>query len=235
MTIDDRQRVTSYQPFHKSGGAFSWKGMPVSVIGWPYIWYMWKKIVTDPSLWVLLIFNIYLYIFYRENPTEFATVVYLYWTQSVLIGLLNFINLLTIPKIKPGSMTINGTPAENGMNSKGCIAFFFLFHYGFFHLGYLVFLIVKFKFRIDHTMFMVGLGILTVNLLMEFIRKKMEQQGKEVNIGTVFFQPYLRIVPMHLMILLPAFTNISDVSIFIFLKILMDLIMHFITTDRYRT
>ena len=49
---------------------------------------------------------------------------------------------------------------------------------------------------------------------------------EDVNIGAMFFLPYARVVPMHLMILMPQFLHISGNAIFLVLKTLADVIMY---------
>ena len=195
---------------------------------------MLKKILTDWSLLVLVIFNLYLLDYYQKHPTEIGSLIFLYWAQSVLIGVVNFFDILTVPHIEPGSMTMNDKPVEDNAKSKGCIAFFFLVHYGVFHLVYLVFILVKIPANFNYIFMLTGIAILAANLIIDFIRRKMQQKNKAVNIGTMFFLPYARIIPMHFMILLPEFIKVSNLTVFIVLKIVMDLLMHFITSGHYR-
>ncbi|MEO7313258.1 MAG: DUF6498-containing protein [Chitinophagaceae bacterium] len=195
---------------------------------------MLKKISTDWSLWVLVIFNLYLLDYYEKHPGEIGTLIFLYWAQSVLIGVVNFFDILTLPHIEPGSMTMNDKPVADTAQSKGCVAMFFLVHYGIFHLVYLVFILVQMHGQINGHFVLIGVAILAVQLVGDFIRRRMQQQDKAVNVGTIFFMPYARIVPMHFMILLPNFIHINNFTIFIILKIFMDLLMHFFTSDHYK-
>jgi hypothetical protein len=54
-----------------------------------------------------------------------------------------------------------------------------------------------------------------------------------VNQGFAFFLPYLRIIPMHIMIVGAAFLNLSDVTIFLVLKTLADVGMYLLTNSLY--
>ncbi len=198
---------------------------------------MLKKIITDWPLWVLVIFNLYLLDYYYKHPLEVATIIFLYWAQSVLIGVVNFLNILTLPNKKPEITTISALPQNDSFGGKGCMAFFFLFHYGAFHVGYLVFILVKIDGKIDFDFVKIGVAILCCNLIVDFIRKKIQQQNhnQHINAGKIFIGPYIRIVPMHLTIILPEFFKVSNFTVFIILKILMDLLMHFATSDHYRS
>ncbi len=194
---------------------------------------MLKKIITDWSLWVLIIFNLYLLDYYQQHPTETGTLIFLYWAQSVLIGVVNFFEILTA-KTKPGTFTINDKPVGGDGKGTGCVALFFLVHYGIFHFVYLIFIVVKMFRSINFHFVLIGVGILAASMVLDFIMRKVNQHEKEMSIGTIFFLPYTRIVPMHFMILLPEFIHINNFTVFIILKIVMDLLMHFVTSSHYR-
>ncbi|MES2777848.1 MAG: DUF6498-containing protein [Bacteroidota bacterium] len=195
---------------------------------------MLRKLATDWSLWVLIIFNLYLLDYYQKHPGEIGTLIFLYWAQSVLIGVVNFFDLLTVRHIKPGSMKMNNQPVEDSARGKGCVALFFLVHYGIFHLVYMVFVLVENFRTINFHFVLIGVAILGVQLVGDFIRRKINQDDKPVNIGKMFFLPYARIVPMHFMILLPKFIHLDNFTVFIILKIVMDLLMHFVLSSHYR-
>ncbi len=172
---------------------------------------------------------------YRENPNGFNDVVWLYWGQSVLIGIFNFFDLLTVKNVEVGSLQINNTPVSNSPGSKGCSAFFFLFHYQFFHLGYFVFLAASYHKNLDFRFILIGLVAVAFNLLVDFIRHKIMEKTYSTNIGKMFFMPYLRIIPMHLMILVPAFLGWQASTIFLVLKTIADLVMYMIASPNRKT
>ena len=189
---------------------------------------MIKRLLTDPSFLLLLAINLYCIYYYDQNPTEFKTLVWLYWFQSVLIGLFNFIDLLTIKKVDYTGWSAGGSKLEN---SKGCTAFFFLFHYQAFHLAYALFIAIQLHGtgKIDFRFLSIGIVAFTLGSLVHLIQNKIRQQTIPVNISKLFFTPYLRIVPMHLMILGPAFLGWKASTIFLVLKTMADLIMHMMT------
>jgi hypothetical protein len=47
----------------------------------------WWKILIDPAFWVLLGVNVYLVYKYEQRPEIFTTLIWLYWSQSILYGL----------------------------------------------------------------------------------------------------------------------------------------------------
>ena len=112
----------------------------------------------------------------------------------------------------------------------GCTSFFFLFHYGFFHIGYLIFLFTIIDYKHLEWKFMVmAFWLIAASQLMTFIQHKIREKHVPVNVGTMFFLPYLRIIPMHMMILIPAFLHISGYMLFLVLKTIFDLLMQVIS------
>lgn len=196
---------------------------------------MLKRIFTDPAFLFLIAINAYCIWYYQNNPDEFNTVVFLYWGQSVLIGLFNFIDILTVKNIIPGSMEWNDKPVTNTSKTKGCAASFFAMHYGFFHLAYGIFLLIFTKLKIDFHFVLIGLVAFSMNLIIEFIRHKQWQATHSVNLGKMFFLPYIRIIPMHLMILGPVFLHWQASTIFLVLKTAADVIMYLVTSPIHKT
>jgi hypothetical protein len=79
-----------------------------------------NNVLGDRSLWFLLLANGVTILLAIAQDWNLSTLLWIYWCQSVTIGVLNFVRMLELGEPKP--------------------AIFFLLHYGFFHLGYLVFL-----------------------------------------------------------------------------------------------
>jgi len=194
-----------------------------------------QKILRDPSFWTLIALNLFFIYEVKDNPTQYTTVIWLYWLQSVLIGLFNFIDMLTLKtkNIDVSNMTFNDKPATPA-GAKGCLPIFFLFHYGIFHFVYLIFLFVDFK--ISNTNFSyVGMAAVVIFLqqVIQFVQNKVKFASRSRNIASMFFTPYLRIVPMHLTILLPKFLGWTPGLTFLILKTVFDVIGHLVTTKYY--
>ncbi len=194
-----------------------------------------KKMLNDPALWSLIVMNLFFVNYFENHPNSFKTHLWLYWLQSVLIGVFNFFALLTLKKLDAFPVTVNGKEIDVSKQKNGCIAFFFLVHYGIFHLVYFVFLATGFKEygSIDTSLFKYGIVILFINQIISFVQSKSREKENPSNVVGKLFTPYLRIIPMHLTILLPTFFNFSSIHIFIILKTIADVIMHLITTGWY--
>jgi hypothetical protein len=184
---------------------------------------MFKKINLNPALLFLLVGNLYCIWYYQKYPGGFATVVWIYWFQSVIIGLFNFLQLLTFTNKMPGAVSIENT--QGTVTRNGCQAWFFLVHYGGFHLAYFFILLFKFDvFSVKKIVLLIGIAVFLLESLLNFISLKRDEKTVEVNMGILFFLPYLRIIPMHLMILLPAFIGWEPSLLFLVLKTGADLL-----------
>jgi len=192
-----------------------------------------KKIFGDPSFWILLLVNLYCIYYFEKNPEGFSTIIWAYWIQSVMVGLFNFLDLLTVRNADMPNTSNMSNLMKKGSSSTGCSAFFFLFHYQFFHVVYAIFLLTQFKGPIDFFFLTITWAVICLELTMTFIRNKRLQKTMSVNYGKLFMLPYLRIVPMHITILAPAFLGWKPSAVFLVLKMIADVIMYLITRSLY--
>lgn len=192
---------------------------------------MLQRTLKDPRAWFLLLINSYLIYYYLQNPTEFNTIVWIYWLQSILIGFFTFFELLKVENPDETSMKMNDQPVTK--KNMGCAAFFFLFHFGFFHLVYAIFLLTGFSAGANAKIVLITGAIFLVESTLELIRRRTSKKdGEKENIGKMFFVPYMRIIPMHLMILVPPLLGFGTSVIFLMLKMLADIGMYIATTGR---
>lgn len=162
---------------------------------------------------------------------ELREIAALYWFQNVLIGSFYFLRLLLLRRFDPSGLLVNRRPIDESGNSQFMVAFFFLVHYGLFHLAYLAFLSERSTARTP-----VSPGILLgcaacflFHHLQVFLRQHSADLRSRPNLGRIMFAPYARVVPMHLA-LFAGFTFSSGenrLMVGMGLKILADLLMHF--------
>jgi hypothetical protein len=130
-----------------------------------------------------------------------------YWLQSVVIGWYARERMLGLERFSTEGFTSNGRRVpEDDPASKRSTANFFTLHYGFFHLGYLVFLCEEHALhaRWDWlVLFACGVSFVLSQRETYAVQHAADLRGRP-NLGTLMFTPYLRIVPMHLAILLGA-------------------------------
>lgn len=163
---------------------------------------------------------------------DMGQIMWIYWGQSVAIGVMNFIRMLALKEFSTEGLKSNGSPVPETMAAKRGIAFFFLFHYGIFHAVYAGFLWEEMPLN-EVAM---GTAMLMMSCLAAFIgghsfsymhNLKADFRQKKPNLGTIMFYPYLRIIPMHLTIILGGATGLG-MAIFMTLKTLADIGMHMV-------
>ncbi len=193
-----------------------------------------KNIFDDMSLWSLVFSNIVTIFFAVTESWNLLAIVWVYWFQSMIIGLFNFIRILQLKEFSTEGFKINGEPTEPTQGTKIFTSFFFLFHYGCFHLGYLVFLMsgnltknytsslsnVEFKY-----VYLSAL-LFFINHFYSYIYNRTKDTKKQ-NIGSLMFYPYLRIIPIHFTMVFGA-TYINSLPLFLFLKTAADATMHIV-------
>lgn len=180
------------------------------------------------SIISLLISNLIVIILAIVQSWDTSTVLWVYWMQSLIIGLFQFLRILSLKKFSTENFTINNRPALPTQNTKIFTAFFFAFHYGFFHFIYAIFLFNFFKSSkpFDFNYLFLGGFIFFINHFFSYQHNKIVDEQKTQNIGQLMFTPYARIIPMHLIIIFGATLGQSALIIFLMLKTLADLLMH---------
>ncbi len=192
---------------------------------------LWKWSGCDISTWALLGSNIWVLILYLKDGSDLGTILVVYWIQSVIIGFFNFIRIINLKEFSTEGFLVNGRAVEPTRKTKIQVAWFFAFHYGFFHLIYAIFLIVVFiapknSGTISLSLILGSAAILFANHLFSFFYNRNRDTGEE-NIGQIMFLPYARILPMHLMIIFGIFLKGTiGMIIFMFMKTIADLTMH---------
>ncbi len=201
-----------------------------------------ESIQKDVSAKVLVLSNLITIVLAVVFSWSIIIILWSYWLQSVIIGLFNFIKILTLKDFSTKGMFAGAqaSPVPSA-GLKIFIAFFFAFHYGFFHLIYAVFLsmftaasffLSSFSFT-DLSFILLSGIIFFFNHLFSFIYYSKKPQKKQ-NIGKVMMFPYARIIPMHLTIIFGGIflaTGIGSVFViilFLGLKTIADLVMHLI-------
>jgi len=205
---------------------------------------LWSQVDFTKTSTLSLVFSNLLVIFFAVVDGISANeVLWIYWSQSVIIGIFNFIKMITLKEFstegfKQGKKQMLPTRAT-AISS----AVFFLFHYGFFHLIYAVFLGAFSEFSHSEgsssgtKYFLLSAGMFFISYLIEFINSRKEQNDELPNIGLIMFAPYARIVPMHLTIIFGGFigaagsifstnTNLVIIVLFIGIKTVVDLFTH---------
>lgn len=159
----------------------------------------------DASLLSLVVVNLLalgIAIALRMSPRDLMLV---YWMQSVIIGVMNVIRIVLLKDFSTTGFTMGGRTVEVTPAAKYRTAAFFALHYGFFHLGYLVFLAIPLRGEPALQASGALLGLCALMFLVQHafsLRHTLARDAEgRPNLGTLMFMPYLRIVPMHFTII----------------------------------
>ncbi len=192
-----------------------------------------SALAADRSAQMLLLSNSIVMALVLVQQWSLINLLWVYWWQNVIIGFLNWRRIVNLKEFSSSGLKIDGRLVENTPKTRKEVAWFFLAHYGLFHLAYLIFILgindEKSPEGVMHTA--IGLSIFLVNhVFSHYYNRKQDSSGK-TNIGAIMFFPYLRVVPMHLVIIAGAWLtqeSIWALFIFLLLKSVVDLIMHFV-------
>jgi hypothetical protein len=154
-----------------------------------------------------------------------------YWLQSVVIGVFSGARILALRNFSTAYFMINGRPVEPTSRTRTHTAAFFALHYGMFHFGYAVFLLVLATPRLMdlpwYTVALVGFVLGHQRSYREHVERDLAGRP---NIGVLVFLPYARVVPMHLVVVGGALwaesASMLVVAAFVVMKTGADLAMH---------
>lgn len=184
---------------------------------------------VDGSVWSLVAANAIALGIAGYEGWSTASLMLVYWAQSVVIGAANVARILALDRFSTENFTMNNRPVDPTPATKRQVAAFFAVHYGFFHAVYAVFLATA---PGGGPFFVPGFWICTAvfaaNHLWSYrYNRDLDRQGTP-NIGTLMFTPYLRIVPMHLTIIFGGLFVHSGAGLLMFgaLKTAADVAMH---------
>jgi hypothetical protein len=204
---------------------------------------LWNNVdFTKPSNWILIASNFSVIFFAFIDNLTATEVMWMYWIQSVIIGIFNFIRILSLKDFLTVGLKLNGKEVGPTKATKISSAIFFFFHYGFFHLIYAIFissfpLILNESKPSGNFFLLFPALVFFINYGIEFYKEQTLPGEEKPNLGALMFLPYVRIIPMHLTIILGGFItaagsmlkmNTSYVVIFVLMgiKTFVDLITH---------
>lgn len=153
-----------------------------------------------------------------------------FWLQSVLLGIFHIRRILLLQNFSTDGFTSNGRRVPEDASGKRSTAWFFAAHYGFFHLFYLGFILISSAASgaaiglTPKWLLLLALMLLIAQYLTHRDNVQRDLGGRP-NLGGMMFLPYLRIVPMHLIIFIGGSFGDSATTLlsFMALKTLADL------------
>ena len=189
------------------------------------------------AVWLLLLINVAVLITALVLDWSNRSLMLIYWGQSVLIGIGNFFRIMALERFSTEGFKINGKPAEPTDATRRSTAWFFLFHYGFFHAGYLIFIVADSDgVRLFDLPFLLCMAAFLLEYLPEYRQQRKVDKAQVPNIGALMFMPYLRIIPMHITIIFAFGQTDSSWGLLLFggLKTLADVGMLMVSQAQRR-
>jgi hypothetical protein len=207
------------------------------------------EITFTPPVVSLLIANGITIILAVGGNWDAATVLFIYWAQSVIIGIFTVISIINADTAALSSDMGMSLEARSGLGflitcfaryNKYLIAGFFALHYGLFHWGY-------FEFIVDSGLFGVvdfsspevwaSCGLFFINHLFSSLYYRHDERKGGNYVAEEFTRPYSRIFPMHMTIICGAIvvsvlsvagieSTMPVLVLFLVLKVYADLSRH---------
>jgi Family of unknown function (DUF6498) len=161
---------------------------------------------------------------------------WVYWGQSVVIGLLNVIRIMRLEQFSTEGFNINDRQPPANRATQVQTARFFAFHYGAFHFIYAGFLASRHPIA---PLEWPGIAVAVVSFACAHSYSMVVNHGRDFrsrcpNIGALMFYPYLRILPMHLTIILGSAMPLAALPLFVGLKTAADCGMHLVEHKLFR-
>jgi len=192
-----------------------------------------SQITGDRSLTVLVLSNLLTIVLAVVQQWDVYVLMWIYWAQSVIIGYFNVHRILGLERFTSSGFTINNKPVKRTAEGKRQTALLFGMHYGLFHLGYMAYLVSVSAVHGGLPLFGMLVCIFAFYLNHRFSYHYNREREREVihNIGNLMAFPYVRIIPMHLMIVIGSgFLGNNSIALvfFLLLKTIADVAMHVI-------
>ncbi|NNJ94412.1 MAG: hypothetical protein HKP57_06685 [Halobacteria archaeon] len=191
------------------------------------------KLYSDRSVTALLLSNLLTIMLAVFQQWDVHVLMWIYCGQSIVIGYFNVHRILDLKEFSTKNFRMNNRPVDPTPETQRKVAGFFALHYGFFHVAYMVFLASETETAGPFPLVSVVVCILVfyINHRFSYRYNQPREQERVPNIGSIMFFPYVRIIPMHLMIV--AGGSISGGSqgallAFLLLKTAADVAMHVI-------
>lgn len=189
--------------------------------------------LSDPSLWAVVVGNIVSMVMAVFQGWQLGELMWVYWGQSVIIGVMNAIRMFRLKEFSTEGMTMNDRPVPETSSGKVSVVAFFTVHYGLFHIVYAMFLWHQLPLEsvpMNVSLLMLfGVGAFACSHGFSLLHNSGQDfRHKKPNLGTMMFYPYLRILPMHLTIIFGGMFAGLGLSIFMVLKLFSDAGMHIV-------
>lgn len=191
-----------------------------------------RALLKDTSLFSLILSNLFAIPFALILNWNISLLLWVYWSQGVIIGFFNFLKILLAKK--------EATEVQS-KKRKVSMALFYAFSYGsYYFIAAVLLMSLEKEFQqlpsfqsSDLIQILPLIGIFFVNHLFSFIYNKKRDETELTPMATLFLS-YIRVIPMHIMIILSRTyflyigTSVAGLIAFLVLKTILDVILHVI-------
>ena len=192
-----------------------------------------KDVTGDRSASLLILSNLIVIVLAVVQRWQVIELLWVYWLQNIVIGFFNWRRMINLKEFSTANLKTNGLQAPPTRKTKRSMARFFLVHYGFFHAAYLFFLVqviddISSKVLLHWT---IGLTIFFINHYFSYRYNRELDDACLPDIGNIMFLPYLRVIPMHLVLgfaISIGIRSLWSLLFFLLLKTIVDVLMHVI-------
>lgn len=182
----------------------------------------------DTSAIALILANVLTIVFAVVQKWDITDVIWIYWAQSLIIGLFNFLRILDLENFSTEGY--DDLRPRIKMNMKNQMALFFMFHYGLLHIVFLVFILNIWTVTPSVSAPIFALCILAFLIThgLDYWQNRPKTKSRKPNIGDIVFHPYARIMPMWFTLTVGIYLGTGSVNtlvLFLALKTIADFIM----------
>ena len=184
----------------------------------------------DRSLTFLLLTNLAVLACAVSQHWSVTDLLWIGWGQSVFVGYYNVHRIVDLDRFTTDGFLNGIHPMKSTCETQRCTAVGFALHYGLFHLVYGVFLLTT--YRIQPNFPVVGMLFCIFAFWFTHRYSYYYNRGRDLdvpNISTLLFFPYVRIIPMNLVLLLGSQYVGEDtlaLAVLLIIKTAVDIAMH---------
>lgn len=196
-----------------------------------------NSLFRNLSFWFLMVANIATIFFATGDDWSLLSILCVYWSQSVIIGIFHFFRMVHLEKLKNDEYAKSNKPPLKPLSTFSRQPYFFTLHFGFFHIFFALYLILGFFFKqygeppdSETVVQMIMIIILFfINNLFTYVYNRPKDTAKQ-HLDSLTFYPYPRLVITHLAIIFgPAIIN--ETWIFMIAKTAADTIIHLVDNN----
>ncbi len=189
------------------------------------------KAFRDPSLWGVIAGSVFAICMAVTENWSASEILWTYWAQSVLIGIINAYRMASLGDFSTTGLISGGDPVAETVQAKKEMTGFLVIHYGFFHLGYAAFLATDAPIdllapNISMSLALAITGFVAAHVYSYRHNKLNDFRDKKPNLGFLLFYPYIRVIPMHIIIVSGVMLSSGGILFFMAMKTLADALMH---------